>query len=106
MKFPRSNCWCFYYSGAFGRNFPTAIAGVPCIRQNFPTATDGCFIMHVRTTLHNHRPAKKLSGLGCTSVTKLTYKPRYCFVTQCNKTVLGHRLPPLFGSVARLGTNK
>ena len=64
MKFPHSNCWCFYYSGAFGRNFPTTSVGVfitPCIGQNFPTAAAGVFLtlVYVRTTLHNPRPAKK-----------------------------------------------
>ena len=44
--------------------------------------------------------------LRCTSVTKLKYTPRHCFVTQYNKTVLGRRLPVVFGSLARPGAKK
>ena len=62
MKIPHSNCWCFYYSGAFGRNFPAVSVGVfitPRIGQKIPTATAGVFIILVydRTTLHNPRLA-------------------------------------------------
>ena len=63
MKITHSNCWCFYYSGAFGRTVPTVIVGVfitPCTGQNFPAATAGVFItlVYVRTTQHNPRPTK------------------------------------------------
>ena len=34
--------------------------------------------------------ARRSQSLRCTSVTKLMYTPRHCFVTQCNKTVLCH----------------
>ena len=37
-----------------------------------------------------HLSARRSQSLRCTSVTKLAYTPRHCFVTQCNKTVLCH----------------
>ena len=55
-----------------GAHTPPAVGGV----VGFPT----------RSTCIGRSVAK----LGCTSVTKLKYTPRHCFVTQCKKTLLCH----------------
>ena len=77
MKNPHSSCWYFYYSGAWGRKFPTASIGVlitPCIGQNFPTATAGVLSLWCMSELLSTIP-----------------DPQKTFCTlKCNKTVLCH----------------
>ena len=94
IKCSHSNCCFFYYSGAFWEKFPHC----------------NCWSLLLLRALGKISPQQLPAFLllWCISgLPRTISKPQETFCTlKCSKTVLGHRLPPLFGSVARLGTNK
>ena len=111
MKIPHSNCWYFYYSGAWGRKFPHGECWCFYYSVHWAKIPHGnCWRFLLLRALGKISPQQLLVFLLLWCISELLRTIPKLQTTFCtlkyNKTALGRKFPFLFGSVARPGTNK